>query len=317
MEKLVEHVQRLRKAELHVHLEGTANAAVLRSMLSARGATVPDDLDTLFVHDGFLEFLQHFRSILDLMVRAEDYGWLAGRYLDRAVEQGVGHVEFYLSLGAALRRGLSARPVLESIHDAVDARRGRITAAVLVDCVRQFGVQDAAATLDAALEHSDLRLISGFGMGGDELSQPAEAFAPVFARARERGLLTVVHAGEVGGPSEVESVLRHLRPQRIAHGIAAARSPSLMARLAQEKITLDVCLTSNLRTGAVPRLREHPLPQLLHAGVPVSLGTDDPGLFGTDLTREYVLVVQELGLPTSALRTLADHSLQAAFPCPE
>ena len=317
METLVEHVHRLPKAELHVHLEGTADAAALRGMLSARNATVPDDLDALFVHNGFGEFLDHFRGILDLMRRSEDYGWLAGRYLDSAAAQGVRHVEFYLSLGAAIRRGLPSRRLLESIGDAVDCRREKITASVLVDCVRQFGVQEAAATLDAALEHSDLHLISGFGMGGDELSQPAKEFAPVFARAREQGLHTVVHAGEVGGPSEVEQVLRHLRPQRIAHGIAAAQSPALLARLAEEKITLDVSLTSNLRTGAVARLREHPLPQLLHAGVPVSLGTDDPGMFGTDLTQEYTLVVEEMGLPTGALQTLAENSLKAAFPCPE
>ncbi len=315
METLLEHVQRLHKAELHVHLEGTADAAAIRGMLAARNAAIPDDLDTLFVHDDFREFLDHFRSILDVM-RAEDYGWLAGRYLDSAAAQGVQHVEFYLSLGAAVRRGLPSRSLLESIREAVDRRRESITASVLVDCVRQFGVREAAATLDAALEHSDLHLISGFGMGGDELSQPAEEFAPVFARARERGLHTVVHAGEVGGPSEVEKVLRHLRPQRIAHGIAAAQSPALLARLAEEKITLDVCLTSNLRTGAVARLGEHPLPQLLHAGVPVSLGTDDPGMFGTDLTREYMLVVEELGLTTGALQTLADNSLKAAFPLP-
>jgi len=316
METLVEHVHRLHKAELHVHLEGTGDAAALRGMLAARNAAVPDDLDTLFVHDGFREFLDHFRGILDVMGHAEDYGWLAGRYLDSAAAQGVRHVEFYLSLGAAVRRGLPARSLLESIGDAVDRRRESITASVLVDCVRQFGVQEAAATLDAALEHADLHLISGFGMGGDEHSQPAKEFAPVFARARERGLHTVVHAGEVGGPLEVEQVLRHLRPHRIAHGIGAAQSPALLARLAEEKITLDVCLTSNLRTGAVARLGEHPLPQLLRAGVSVSLGTDDPGMFGTDLTREYLLVVEELGLTTRVLQTLADNSLKAAFPLP-
>jgi len=316
MQDLVEHVHRLRKAELHVHLEGTVDAAALRCMLVARNAVVPDHLDTLFVHDGFLDFLQHFRSILDLMERPEDYGWLAGRYLDAAIAQGVRHVEFYLSLGAAVRRGLPCRSLLESICDAVERRRNGITASVLVDCVRQFGVREAGITLDAALEHSDLHLISGFGMGGDELSEPAQAFAPVFARARERGLHTVVHAGEMGGPSEMESVLRHLRPQRIAHGIAAARSPELLAHLAEKRITLDVCLTSNLRTGAVSRLEEHPLPQLLRSGVSVSLGTDDPGMFGTDLTREYVLAVRELGLTRAMLQTLAEHSVNAAFPLP-
>lgn len=299
-----------------MHLEGTADALALREMLAARHAAVPDHLDTLFVHHGFHDFLEHFREVLDLMGSPEDYGWLAGRYLDRAMAQGVRHVEFYLSLGAAVRRGLPCRLLLESIVDAVEHRRRHITASVLVDCVRQFGVQEADATLDIALEHSDLHLISGFGMGGDELSEPAEAFAAVFARARDGGLHTVVHAGEMGGPSEVASVLRHLRPQRIAHGIGAAQDPALLARLAEEQITLDVCLTSNLRTGAVPHVRQHPLPQLLRAGVRVSLGTDDPGMFDTDLTREYLLAAGELGLSPGTLETLAEHSLKAAFPLP-
>jgi aminodeoxyfutalosine deaminase len=310
---LIRFIRSLKKAELHVHLEGTADAGLLRRLRRQRGGSVPDDLDRWFRHCDFAEFLQHFRNVLDLLDDPSDYGALAAGYLDRALAQGVGHVEFYLSLGAAARRGVPPRPLLESIRVAADAHPA-VSVSLLVDCVRQFGPEEAEATLDLALAHADLDLVTGFGMGGDEASIPAAEFAAVFARARDNGLPAVVHAGEVCGAGEVESVLRHLQPRRIAHGIGAAESPGLMETLAAGGITLDVCLTSNVRTGAVADLKAHPLARLVRAGVPVTLGTDDPGLFATDLTREYRLATDEAGLSPADLEALAAHSLTAAIP---
>jgi adenosine deaminase len=299
-----------------VHLEGTADRAGLEEILAARGEREPPGLESLFHHAGFAEFLDHFRSIVDLLRRPADYGLLAGRYLDRARGHGVRHVEFTLSLGSAIRRGLAPRAVLESILREAENRPRGPRASVVVDCVRQFGPEAAREALVAALPHRDLGLIVGFGMGGDEGSCPASDFAPVYRLAREEGLRTTVHAGEAGGPDSVLDALHHLRPDRIAHGIAAAASPALLERLSGQGITLDVCLTSNLRTGVVARLEDHPLPRLLEAGVAVTLGTDDPGLFGTDLSREYLLAATLPGVEEAALESVAAHSLAAAFPVP-
>jgi aminodeoxyfutalosine deaminase len=307
---------RLPKAELHVHLEGTADRGGLAAILAARGEPEPADLARLFHHAGFAEFLDHFRSIVDLLRRPADYGLLAGRYLDLASRHGLRHVEFTLSLGSAVRRGLEPRAVLEAIRGATDERPGGARATVVVDCVRQFGPEAAAQALEAALPHRDLALVVGFGMGGDEGSLPAAAFRRVYDRARHEGLRTTVHAGEAAGPESVEEALEQLRPDRIAHGISAASRPGLLERLARRRITLDICLTSNVRTGVVPRLEEHPLPRILQAGVPVTLGTDDPGLFETDLSREYRLAAGLPGVEEPVLEAVAAHSLEAAFPLP-
>ena len=187
-----------------------------------------------------------------------------------------------------------------------------MTVGVLADTVRQFGAPVAEDTLRAVLPHRDLGLVVGFGMGGDETSAPAAEFARVFREARDAGLRTTVHAGETGDAASVSEALDHLRPHRIAHGIGAATDPALMQRLVDEKIPLDVCPTSNLETGVVADVAAHPLRRLLDAGVGVSLGTDDPGLFGTDLTREYELAAEMAGLDLTALSRIAAHSLEVA-----
>ncbi len=306
----------LPKAELHVHLEGTADEETVRALRVRRRAPVPANLAALYRHRDFREFLEHFRALLDLLSAPEDYGFLAGRYLDFSATQGVLHVEFYLSLASALRRGLPVRAVLESIQSAVQERRGRITANVILDCVRQFGPQDAMHALRSVLPHRDLGLVVGFGIGGDESSVPAAEFSRVYACARDAGFKTTVHAGEVGGHEEVDAVLDALKPDRIAHGIAAAKSPRLLDRLRREKVTLDVCLTSNLQTGAVNRIEEHPLPVLLDAGVPVTLGSDDPALFGTDLLGEFELAANSLGIGGATLARIARQSLDSRFSQP-
>jgi len=306
----------LPKAELHVHLEGTASAQGMRALLAARGGAEPPGLSELFHHRDFPEFLDHFRSILDLLQDPRDYGFLAGCYLDAAPAHGIRHVEFYLSLGAALRRGHQGRPVLESVREALDRRPRGVTGAVLIDTVRQFGPDEASRALAEALRHQDLGLVAGFGMGGDELSLPCSQFRRVYERARDAGLRTTVHAGEAGGPDSVREALDELRPDRIAHGIAAADDPALLDRLAESRIPLDVCPGSNLATGAVRRLEDHPLRRIIDAGVRVTLGSDDPGLFSTDLTREYELAARIASLSTAEIAHIARTSLDAAFPLP-
>jgi aminodeoxyfutalosine deaminase len=297
-------IARIPKAELHVHLEGTAAPPArggARESQPAGGSR-------------FTGFLDDYCAILDSLRSPEDYGRLAARYLEVAPDHGIRHVEFTLSLGAALGRGHEARPLLEAIRSAAERRLDRTTVTVLVDAVRQFGPDEASRTLEAVLPHLDLGIVSGFGLGGDERALPAAAFRAVFERARAHGLRTTVHAGEACGAASVLDAIVSLRPDRIAHGIAAARDPRLLERLARAGTTLDICPTSNLATGAVDRLAEHPLPAILAAGVPVTIGTDDPGMFATDLTREYRLAARIGGLDLAALERIASHSLRAAFP---
>ena len=308
--EIARQISQLPKAELHVHLEGTVDAEGLRS-LQAGESPAP------FRRGRFDHFLDHFRAILDLLRGPQDYGLLTGRYLDAATRHGIRHVEFYVSLGAAARRGHSPGEVMAAIARQADQRREQVTALVLVDSVRQFGPDEAARTLDAALEGREHGPVVGFGMGGDETAIGAAPFRAVFERARKAGLRTTVHAGESGGPDSVRECLDELGPDRIAHGIAAAQDRALLHRLARDGVPLDVCPGSNLATGVVASLEEHPLPALLDAGVRVTLGSDDPGIFDTDLTREYLLARRIAGLDLEGLARLAQASLEASFSPPE
>jgi len=154
------------------------------------------------------------------------------------------------------------------------------------------------------------------GLGGAEAGVRRADFAPAFRVAREAGLHSVPHAGETSGPGEVWAAVLDLGADRIGHGIASAADPELMAYLATRGITLEVCPTSNVCTGAVPSLDDHPLPKLLAAGVPVTLATDDPGMFHTDLNQEYRLCRERFGLGPAELAGLARTGARAAF-CPE
>ena len=155
----------------------------------------------------------------------------------------------------------------------------------------------------------------GFGLGGPEIGIERAAFAGPFAAARDAGLRSLPHAGETTGPATVWSALRDLGAERIGHGIGAVDDPALVGYLAEHRIPLEVCPTSNLRTGAVPELAAHPLPRLLRAGVPVTLNTDDPGMFGCDLIGEYRLAHDVLGLTRAELLTVTRTALDASS-CP-
>jgi adenosine deaminase/aminodeoxyfutalosine deaminase len=166
--------------------------------------------------------------------------------------------------------------------------------------------------LDAALRHRPDGLVS-FGLGGPEVGVGREQFAPYFARARAAGLHSVPHAGESTGPQSIWDALRHLGAERIGHGIAAARDPELLGYLAEHRIPLEVCLTSNVCTRSVPSLAQHPLPALVAAGLPVTINSDDPPMFATSLNREYELAALLLGLDESGVAELARAAVRASF----
>jgi aminodeoxyfutalosine deaminase len=156
----------------------------------------------------------------------------------------------------------------------------------------------------------------GFGIGGAEADVPRREFADLFRAATELGLHSVPHAGETVGPEDVWDSIDLLRAERVGHGISAVQDPGLMEALAERGITLEVCPTSNIRTGAVRQLEAHPFPLLRDAGVRVTLNTDDPGMFGTDLNREYAIANEVFGLDARDLTDLARESVRASFAPP-
>jgi adenosine deaminase len=200
-------------------------------------------------------------------------------------------------LAAAVRTGLD--------------RVAGIEIGLIVDLVRDTGPGRAMRTLAEAAEVRGLGVV-GIGIGGSEHDFPPEPFAPVYRRARELGLHTTVHAGEAAGPASVWGALS-LEPERIGHGTRAAEDPRLVEYLAANRIPLEMCPVSNVRTAVVPSVNAHPIGQFFAAGIPVTVNTDDPAMFGTSLALEYALLIEQLGFTPDGIRTLVVNAVNASW----
>ena len=309
-----------RLADCHLHFEGSLPEETLQALAGRAGHPFDDpvrfEAARSAVHDapGFLalyaEVCRLFRSPLDFGEAARAIaGSLAGG--------GVTYAEIYVSPEIATRMGLDAAACLGEIDSAFreSEAAGGSRCRILLDAVRQWGPESAQRVLDLH-ERTSLPSVIGFGLGGDESSVPAAAFAGVYARARALRLRTSVHAGEWGGADSLSEALDHLRPDRVDHGIAAALDERLLERLADESTALWVSPTSNVATGAVGSFEAHPLPRLLDAGVCVAIGADDPLLFATTTAREHELLRSKLGFGERTMRLLAENSWRAAFCAP-
>lgn len=260
------------------------------------------------------EFFRCYRAVCRLLSSPSDYALVAGDLVRRLRRERIGYAEVYVSPAVVERVGLPWLPVRDALEAvfAAHERAGHGRVAVLLDSVRQWGPGAAERVLDLHARRPWPRA-RGFGLGGEELSVPAREFRRTYSRARGLGLATLVHAGEWGGPESVAEALRWLAPVRIAHGFRAADDPALVRSLVRRGVTLDVCPTSNLRTGALPPGAPHPALALLRAGVRVSVGTDDPGLFGTTLRAEFARLARQ-GATDGELRALLRTGLAAALP---
>jgi adenosine deaminase len=314
-----EFIAGMPKVELHVHHVGSASPQTVASLAARHeGSTsVPADPDRLreyFVFTDFAHFIDVYLSVVDLVRTPEDVELLTYEVAADLAAQNVRYVELTLTPYSSIRGGIAAEAYCDAIESA--RRRARENLGIeLVWCFDipgQDGLPAAESTLDVALRLQPEGLVS-FGLGGPEIGVGRPQFAPYFARARAAGLHSVPHAGESTGPETVRDALDHLGAERIGHGIAAVHDSDLLARLAREQVPLEVCPTSNVRTRSVPSLAEHPLPALVAAGVPVSINTDDPPMFGTTLNQEYAVAAELLGLDHAGVAVLAADAVRMSF----
>ena len=320
-----EFIRWLPKFELHLHLEGSVEPATLVELSRRHNTPLPgnpesgrelteDDVRSLYRCQDFYGFLMAFKAVTERLRTPEDYELITYRLMQKLKTQNVVHAEVYLSVGVILWREQNFDAIFEGLE------RGRtrgerdfgVSLLWIFDAVRHFGAEAAERVFRKAVEFRDRNVI-GIGIGGDENKGPAHWFREQFAWARDHGLRLTCHAGESAGPESIWSAIRDLKAERIGHGLTAIQDPMLMDYLAEHQIPIEICLSSNLRTGCCTDLREHPLPKYLERGLMVTLNTDDPGMFETTLNGEYELAAETFGLSDLELAKLAENSRKAAF----
>jgi len=280
------------KIELHVHLEGTVRAPTLLEIARRNDYPLPADtvegLAELYRFRDFRHFIEVWILTTNALQRAEDFRQVVVDYAVEAAEHGAVYLEGIFSPAERVRRGCDWQEIYEGFCDGADAARELhgVEIRLTPDIPRGFTMDEARETVEWAARFRD-RGVVGVGLGGLEAEYPPEPYAEVFMRAKSLGLGSVPHAGEVAGAASVRGALEALGADRLRHGIRAEEDPGLVRELAGRGTVLDVCPLSNLRTGAVASLADHPLPRLVAAGVRCSISTDDPAMFDTDLTRDY------------------------------
>ena len=293
----------LTKAELHVHLGGSIEGETLRAI----DPTITQADFIAHTRCGsFAEFLQGYIWLTQRLQKPEHYAIATRHLLDRLVEQNVSYAEITLSAGVVLWKEQD----LKAVYDALwkESQRPDITVFWILDAVRHFGVDPALRVAEFAVERRGDGVIA-FGIGGDEQRGPAEWFRDVFQFARDGGLRLTCHAGETVGPESIWAALA-IGAERIGHGTTAVEDPALLAKLRELDVPLEVCISSNVCTGVVQTLDQHPVRRAYDAGVPVTLNTDDPAFFRTSLSREYELGERFFGLPPAEM---AANSFRYAF----
>ncbi|MEV4343926.1 adenosine deaminase [Actinoplanes sp. NPDC049596] len=323
MTELTAFIAGLPKVELHVHHVGSASPRIVAELAARHEGSTPVPADPAALADyfafrDFAHFIDVYLSVVDLIRDDEDVRTLTYEVARELARQQVRYAELTITPYSSVRRGIAAPAFCAAIEDArsAAAKEFGIELRWCFDIPGEAGLVSAEETLRVALEEQPDGLIS-FGLGGPEIGVPRPQFKPFFDKARAAGLHSVPHAGETTGPETIWDALRELGAERIGHGISAAQDPALMAHLAEHRIPLEISPTSNLRTRAVPSLDEHPLPKLVAAGVPVSINSDDPPMFGTTLEAEYAVAARLLDLDAKGVAGLARAGVEQSFLAPE
>jgi len=311
-------IRRLPKAELHLHLEGTVTPETLVE-LSARHDAAPLSLEQargLFAYTDFTGFLMAFKAITEHLQTEEDYELVTWRMLQRLARQGVVHAEVYVSVGVVYYwRRCEFEPLFVGMERArmrAEAELG-VTLYWIFDAVRHFGPEEAARVFRKAAEmRAQFPSIVGIGIGGDERRTGAEPFRELYEEARESGLRLTAHAGETVGPEGIWGAL-NIGAERLGHALSAIHDPELMELLAERQVPLEICVTSNLKTGSCIRVEDHPLRRYFDLGLMVTLNSDDPALFSSSLEEEYRLAETAFEFSPEHLRELAANSIEASF----
>jgi aminodeoxyfutalosine deaminase len=307
-------IRDLPKAELHLHLEGSIEPRTLLELQQRHGTQGSiEQVSQLYQYSDFTGFLMAFKAVTEWLRTPEDYELITYRLMQHLKTQNVLHAEVFVSVGVSLWR----KQDFPAIFEGLERGRARgetdfgISLLWIFDAVRQFGAEAAQAVAELAIRYRTRNLV-GFGIGGDERQGAPELFRDVYAYAAAHGLHLTAHAGETAGPDSVWGAL-NLKAERIGHGLSAAQDPELIEELAERQVPIEICVTSNLRTGCCAKPGDHPVKQYFDQGLMITLNTDDPAMFGTTLNQEFQLAQRTFDFTDEQLRELARNSFEASF----
>ena len=309
-------IRSLPKAELHLHIEGTLEPELLFEMAVRNGVETRfrgvEELRAAYEFSDLQSFLDIYYEGANVLRTEQDFHDLTWAYLERAAADGVRRAEIFFDPQTHTERGVSIETVMDGIGSALDRSSELGVSSGLILCfLRHLSGTEAMSTLEAALPFKD-RLI-GVGLDSSEVGNPPEKFTDVFALARAEGLHAVAHAGEEGPPDYIWKALELLGAERIDHGFRATEDALLMTRLAADQIPLTMCPLSNLKLQVVENMSDHPLRRMLHAGVKVTINSDDPAYFGGYVGANYDAAVRSLGLEREEVEAIARNSLTGSF----
>jgi adenosine deaminase len=307
----------LPKAELHLHIEGTLEPKLMFQLAERNGIALPYEniaaLQAAYAFSRLQDFLDIYYQGMDVLRTEQDFFDLTWAYLEKINHQSVRHVEIFFDPQGHLERGIAFETALNGIHSALvkGQQEYDISFGLIMCFLRHLDENDAFATLGMALPHKDK--IIGVGLDSSEKDNPPAKFQQVFAKAREEGFRLVAHAGEEGPPEYVYEALDLLKVDRIDHGNTSMQDPALIKRLVDEQMSLTVCPLSNTKLCVVDDMKLHPLPQMLEAGIKVTVNSDDPAYFGGYLNENYEAISDILGNDIELLAQLARNSFSASF----
>lgn len=310
-------IDRLPKAELHLHIEGSLEPELLFALAKRNAVAIPfasvEEVRAAYSFSNLQDFLDIYYQGMSVLLTEQDFYDLTWAYLTRAAADTVRHVEIFFDPQGHTERGVSFETVLEGIERALidgEAQLG-ISYRIIMCFLRHLSEEDAFATLDQALPHLDR--IHGVGLDSSEVGHPPAKFARVFAKARELGLHVTAHAGEEGPPDYVYEALDLLEVERIDHGNRALEDVALVSRIAGEGLTLTVCPLSNLKLCVIKDIADSPVKRMLDLGLKATINSDDPAYFGGYINANFHAVAEALDLSEAEIVQLAENSFTGSF----
>ncbi|MBA7627491.1 Aminodeoxyfutalosine deaminase [subsurface metagenome] len=313
----LELIRALPKAEQHIHIVGATRPETLLWLMEESGREAPfenlEEVERFFQYSDFDHFISVYSTVSKFIVDEGQFERITYEMLEDDARCNVRYVEASFSAPDHVKEGLDFGLMLDAINRGV--RRARedfgIECNLRIDLVRNYGPDYGMEVLDWIEEKGDN--IVTVDIGGSERGFPPEPYMPVYGRAREMGLHLVAHAGEAAGPESIWGAVKQLDVERIGHGTSAIKDPELMAYIRDNGVTIETCPVSNVRTNAVPSVREHPVRAFYDGGIRVTVNSDDPSMFGTDMNNEYVQLQEQLGFTVPELFQISLNAVDSAF----